>query len=72
MVTWTQVGTQEKPSGVLNVEGYYDGLLAWVDHAVQEGLIRAGHRDLLLADHDVARLLSRLAEWTLPTMPKLA
>lgn len=72
MVTWTQIGTQAKPCGVLNVAGYYDHLLAWVEHAVGEGLVRAGHRDLLLSADDSATLLDRLATWTLPDMPKLA
>ena len=72
MVTWTQIGVQAKPCGVLNVAGYYDPLLAWVEHAVREGLVRAGHRDLLLAGKDTKTLLEQLATWTLPEMPKLA
>lgn len=50
MLTWTQIGTQAKACALLNVAGYYDALLAWVGHAVHEGLVRPGHRDLLLAD----------------------
>lgn len=72
MVTWTQIGTQAKPCGVLNVAGYYDHLLAWVDHAVAEGLVRAGHRDLLVSGADAEVLLHQLAAWTLPEMPPLA
>lgn len=72
MLTWTQIGTHTKACGVLNVAGYYDHLLAWVEHAVREGLVRPGHRDLLLADEDAATLLDRLAAWTLPEMPRLA
>jgi len=63
---------QAKPCGVLNVTGYYNSLLAWVDHAVGEGPLRPGHRALLLADGDPAVLLYRLGAWTLPEMPKLA
>ncbi|BDP43111.1 putative cytokinin riboside 5'-monophosphate phosphoribohydrolase [Deinococcus aetherius] len=72
MLTWTQIGTQAKACGVLNVAGYYDPLLAWVDHAVREGLVRPGHRDLLLSGDDVGTLLDDLAAWTLPEMPRLA
>ena len=71
MVTWTQVGTHAKPCGVLNVMGYYNSLLSWVDHAVQEGLIRSGHRELLISDEQVDILLEKLASWRLPKMPKL-
>jgi uncharacterized protein (TIGR00730 family) len=72
MVTWTQIGVQAKPCGVLNVAGYYNSLLAWVDHAVSEGLLRPGHRGLLLEDGDAGVLLDRLSAWRLPEMPKLA
>lgn len=71
MLTWTQIGVQAKACGVLNVQGYYDGLLAWVEHAAKEGLVRPGHRDLLVADGDFGRLLDRLAAWTSPPMPVL-
>ena len=71
MVTWTQIGVQSKPCGVLNVRGYYSSLLAWVEHAVNEGLIRPGHSGLLVADDDLERLLDRLEAWTSPSMPML-
>lgn len=64
MLTWTQIGTQAKPCGVLNVGGYYDPLLAWVDHAVHERFVRPGYRDLLQADPDIAALLDKLSVWT--------
>lgn len=72
MLTWTQIGVQAKACGVLNVQGYYDGLLAWVEHAVKEGLVRPGHRDLLIADDNLGKLLDRLAVWTLLPMPGLS
>ena len=72
MVTWTQIGTQAKPCGLLNVQGFYNSLLVWVDHAVTEGLIRPAHRDLLLADQDASSLLERLSVWALPEMPQLS
>lgn len=64
MLTWTQIGTQAKPCGVLNVAGYYDALLAWVDHAVHEGLVRAGHRELLQSEPNITALLEKLSAWT--------
>ena len=71
MLTWTQIGVQTKPCGVLNVAGYYDALLTWVDHAVHEGLVRQGHRGLLQADTDIAALLEKLSIWTHPEVPLL-
>lgn len=58
--TWMQIGLHAKPLGLLNVEGYYDGLLQFLDHAVAEGLFRANLRERLLVDTDVTRLLERL------------
>src|SRR5215212_1506971 len=42
--TWSQLGIHDKPMGVLNVNGYYDGLAELLDHAVQEGFLRREHR----------------------------
>ena len=69
MLTWTQTGVQAKPCGVLNVNGYYDALLAWTDHAVREGLVRAGHRKLLLSESSITKLLDELTAWTFQDVP---
>lgn len=58
--TWNQLGFHRKPLGLLNVDGYYDHLLAFLDHAVAERFVRPEHRDLLLVDSDPPRLLERL------------
>jgi len=60
MLTWTQLKQQDKPSGLLNQNGYYDKLLAFLDHAVAEGFIKAKHRDLLWVDSDPAALLDKM------------
>src|SRR6202795_4585701 len=59
-LTWSQLGIQNKACGLLNVNGYYDSMIAMADRAVAEGFIRETHRGLLLSDTDVARLLARL------------
>jgi len=61
--TWSQLGLHEKPCGVLNVNGYYDGLVAWLDHAVTEGFLRAPHRAVLQVADTPAELLDRLSRW---------
>ncbi|MCA9053522.1 MAG: TIGR00730 family Rossman fold protein, partial [Planctomycetaceae bacterium] len=60
VVTWRQLRIHSKPCGILNVAGYYDGLLRFLDRAVEDGFIRIEHRDRLIADDDPARLLDRL------------
>ena len=61
ILTWSQLGIHGKPSGLLNVAGYYDRLLAMLDHAVAERFLRPAHRELVIADSDVDALLQRLA-----------
>ena len=61
MLTWTQLGIQQRPCGLLNVNGYYDPLLELADRAVSEGFLREASRELLLSDDDAERLLDRLS-----------
>jgi uncharacterized protein (TIGR00730 family) len=70
MLTWTQLGIQRKPCGLLNVNGYYDPLLELADKAVSEGFLREVNRDLLLSDDDPERLLDRLGTYSFPTVEK--
>jgi len=63
VVTWAQLGLHRKPCGVLNVRGYFDGLLAFAAHAVEEGFIRREHRELLIVADDAAALLDRFAAY---------
>jgi hypothetical protein len=59
-VTWAQLGIHKKPCGLLNTNGYYDTLLAQLDHAVSEGFIREANRSLVLDAPDVPKLLEKL------------
>ena len=59
-VTWTQLGIHQKPCGLLNVEGYYDALLALLDRAVADAFIRDANRSLVLEAADVPTLLQKL------------
>jgi uncharacterized protein (TIGR00730 family) len=60
IVTWAQLGFHAKPIGLLNVEGYFDPLLEFVERAVAEGFIAADHARLLYVEEDPAALLARL------------
>lgn len=60
--TWTQLELQRKPCGLLNLRGYYDSLLAFVDHAVSEGFLRPRHRAALSVDTRIESLIERLSE----------
>ena len=66
IVTWAQLGIHNRPVAILNVNGFFTPLLAWLDHVVSEGLLRPKHRDLLLVADTVPALLDALAAWTPP------
>jgi hypothetical protein len=70
VLTWTQLGLQQKPCGLLNIEGYYDPLLALFDHAVAEGFVRPQHRSLVVQETDPEKLLDRLAHYEPPVLEK--
>jgi len=64
--TWAQLGFHRKPCGVLNVAGYYDRLLGFLDHARGEGLLAPSVRDVLQVADDADVLLDRFAAWQPP------
>jgi uncharacterized protein (TIGR00730 family) len=60
ILTWGQLGIHRKPSGLLNVAGYFDELIKFLDHAVAEGFLAEEHRAAILVESDPKRLLKRL------------
>jgi uncharacterized protein (TIGR00730 family) len=69
IVTWSQLGIHRKPVGVLNVAGYYDPLVALLDHAVTGGFVPARSRDLVIVDDEPSRLLDRMSAHEPPVGP---
>jgi uncharacterized protein (TIGR00730 family) len=59
-VTWAQLGIHDKSCGVLNVDGFFNDLLAFLRHAVVRGFIKARQLDALVIDDDVDQLLNHL------------
>src|SRR5215813_14615637 len=57
IITWAQLGLHRKPCAILNVEGYYDPLLALFDRAVTEGFVYPSNRRLVIQETDPGRLL---------------
>ncbi|WP_213879355.1 TIGR00730 family Rossman fold protein [Pseudomonas sp. dw_358] len=68
--TLTQLADPAKAVGCLNVRGFYNPVLHLLDHAVQEGFMKAEHRDMLVLDAAPENLLDRLQQWTAPTVTK--
>jgi uncharacterized protein (TIGR00730 family) len=71
ILTWAQLGIHAKPIGLLNVAGYFDLLLSWVDKAEGEHFVSPTDRTLLISDADPLRLIDRLAATrNIPADPK--
>lgn len=60
VTTWAQLGIHQKPVGVCNVDGYFDGFLAFLDHAVEMEFLTEEHRRLLIVDERPQRLLEKM------------
>ena len=69
-VTWTQLGVHKKPCGLLNVAGFYDPLVQFLDNAVSEQFVRQQHRSTILVDTHPGRLIDQLGRVQLPDVPK--
>ena len=63
ILTWSQLGLQSKPCGLLDVEGFFDPLLAFLDHTVAERFVSTEHRALVLAADRPDALLDLLSAW---------
>jgi uncharacterized protein (TIGR00730 family) len=62
-VTAVQLGLHAKPCGLLDVDGFFGSLLEFLDHAVEEGLLRPDNRAIVVVDDEPAGLLDRLERW---------
>ena len=60
ILTWSQLGFHHKPIGMLNVDGFFDPLLAWIDRAIAADFVKGKNRELLMVETDVERMLDRI------------
>lgn len=65
-LTWALLGLHQKPCGLLNMDGYFDPLLRFLDHAVEEAFVRPQHRNLVLVDTTAVGLLDQFAAYQQP------
>ena len=66
VLTWSQIGSHRKPVGLLNTNGYYDHLLAWIQRAYADHYIYKEHLQLFVVDPSPVGLLEKLADFTFP------
>lgn len=70
VVTWAQLGLHRKPCGLLNVDGYFNTLLAFLNHATDEQFVKPIHRGAIVADAVPELLIERVLSHELPVVEK--
>ena len=70
MWTWAQLGFHNKPCALLNVAGYYDSLITFLDHTVSEAFVRPAHRDMLIVSPSAQDILTRFSGYHAPRASK--
>jgi uncharacterized protein (TIGR00730 family) len=66
ILTWAQLRLHTKPVGLLNVAGYFDAMLAWIDHMIAEGFLKGHHRTMLLVAEAAETLLEKIVRREAP------
>lgn len=70
IVTWAQLGIHQKPCALLNVNGFYDHLIAQIDFSVAQNFISAEHRRLVIVESDIEKLYEQMKNFQPPTTEK--
>jgi uncharacterized protein (TIGR00730 family) len=70
--TWAQLGLHNKPCGLLNICGFFDPLMEFLDRAARERFLDSAHRSLVLVDHDPEGLLRQFEVYAPPRLDKAA
>jgi len=70
ILTWAQLGLHRNPVGLLNVNGFYNKLLEYLDHAVTERFIRPQHKDMIIVETEIDTILSKFSSYHPPTTKK--
>jgi uncharacterized protein (TIGR00730 family) len=66
--TWAQLGFHQKPCGLLNVGGYYDALIQFLDHMLAEQFVKKNHRNMLIVESNPKNLLDLYINYQPPTV----
>lgn len=68
--TWGVLGYHRKPCGLLNINGFYDGLISFLDHVVEDEFLRPVYRDMLLVESSPEAMLDAVRNYVPPALPK--
>lgn len=64
VLTWAQLGFQKKPCALLNIAGYYDHLIAFIDKMVEDGFLDESHRGLMIVENDPRVIIEKIKNFT--------
>jgi len=70
ILTWAQLGFHDKPCGLLNIEGYYDGLIGFLENAFNQEFVNQLYRPMLMTDRQPAGLLDQFSTYQAPKVRK--
>ena len=68
--TWAQLGFHKKGCGVLNIAGFYDPLIAFLDHVANEQFMKPVHRGMLIVENDPAKMIAAMQAYEAPVVAK--
>lgn len=70
ILTWAQLGLHEKPIGILNVKGFYDPMLEFIDSMVKKGFLKEINQQMVLVSSDIETLLQKMETYIAPAVKK--
>ena len=70
MITWAQLGLHKKPIAILNIDGFYDDLIRFVQTMVDKGFLKQINQEMLLVSDDINELLGKMRNYQAPTVGK--
>src|SRR5690606_12767466 len=70
MITWAQLGLHQKPVGLLNINGFYDHLIAFIHNMVEVGLLNKQNEEMLLVADNIEELVQKMNAYVAPDVPK--
>jgi uncharacterized protein (TIGR00730 family) len=70
ILTWAQLGLHQKPVGILNTEGFFDGLLTFIESMSEQGFVSPVHQHMLKSEVDFKKLMNLLNNYNPPPFPQ--
>jgi uncharacterized protein (TIGR00730 family) len=70
ILAWAQLGYHDKPCGILNICGYFDRIIEFLEHSVSQRFLKEAHREMIMVDENLEGLLKQFENYIAPIEPK--